>query len=447
MAYSIKSLGSLEATQFVCIRKRSLHFELLANIMSISFDPLPASCLQQFEAWKKHAVRCQELSGEQLPDSIKLSAMVNGLSSSVRNFVLLHLESGCSFEDLDNLLAEYSSMHDRQVFSLTTPWDKACNDKQDTCKGKGHESNPHLKQQIGEGGNHQKRNGESNPPQPPAKEGKGKPDQLPKRKQWCSICWKKGHRTQACWWNTNQQHQQQHLQPQAWYNPSKQQHKTAAASKKRSQQVDTTTKPVTYCGLNLANHLASSLELESASLEHRTSFTQHPESKAPGTTIAMLESLQNASRTPEAWGILVDTGAATSVAPQSFASDIELSPAPSTFKITTATGKEAQIYGLRKVHLQSRGLSLKVNSVVADVLTPLLGLDTMIQNSLSLCLEHAWCPFLVNPAGERTQLEHIGKRLYMIACHSQHGLSSSLKGSLSQPIGVLPSDKELTSRV
>ena len=81
--------------------------------------------------------------------------------------------------------------------------------------------------------------------------------------------------------------------------------------------------------------------------------------------------------------------------------------------------------------------------MVADVLTPLLGLDTMIQNSLSLSLEHALCAFLVNAAGERTQLEHMGKHLYMIASHSQHGLSSSFKGSLSQPIGVLPSDKEL----
>ena len=67
----------------------------------------------------------------------------------------------------------------------------------------------------------------------------------------------------------------------------------------------------------------------------------------------------------------------------------------------------------------------------------------MIQNSLSLSLEHPCCPFLVNSAGERTQLEHMGKHLYMIACHSQHRLSSSFKGSLSQPIGVLPSDKEL----
>ena len=111
----------------------------------------------------------------------------------------------------------------------------------------------------------------------------------------------KGHRTQACWWNSDQQHQQQHLQHRAWFNPSKQQHKTAEASKMRSQHQDNkTSKPVTFHGLTLANHLASSLEQVSASLEHQ----------AP-VTIAMLEK---SSSLAEAWGILVDTGAATSVA-------------------------------------------------------------------------------------------------------------------------------------
>ena len=75
----------------------------------------------------------------------------------------------------------------------------------------------------------------------------------------------------------------------------------------------------------------------------------------------MLDSLQKASGITEAWGILVDTGAATSVAPQSFASDIELSPAPDTLQLTTATGRAMQTYSLRKVHLQSRGLSLEVS--------------------------------------------------------------------------------------
>ena len=157
----------------------------------------------------------------------------------------------------------------------------------------------------------------------------------------------------------------------------------------------------------------------------------------------MLDSLQNASSTTEAWGILVDTGAATSVAPQSFASDIELSPAPSTLQLTTATGKAVETYGLRKVHLQSQGLSLEVSFVIADVVTPLLGLDTMIKNSLSLHVEHELQHVLVNPAGDKTQLEHMGRHLYLIACPSQHGLSPCFIGNLSQVIGFLPADKEL----
>ena len=157
----------------------------------------------------------------------------------------------------------------------------------------------------------------------------------------------------------------------------------------------------------------------------------------------MLDSLQNASSTTEAWGILVDTGAATSVAPQSFASNIELSPAPSTLQLTTATSNAVETYGLRKVHLQSQGLSLEVSFVIADVVTPLLGLNAMIKSSLSLHVEHDLQHFLVNPAGDKTQLEHMGRHLYMIACPSQHGLSHCFIGSLSQVIGFLPADKEL----
>ena len=77
----------------------------------------------------------------------------------------------------------------------------------------------------------------------------------------------------------------------------------------------------------------------------------------------------------------MDTGA---VAPKSFASDVELSPAPSTLQLTTATGKTIKTYGLRTIHLHSQGLSLKVTFVIADVVTPLLGLDTVLKDSLSL---------------------------------------------------------------
>ena len=79
-----------------------------------------------------------------------------------------------------------------------------------------------------------KEKGEAYPPQPPAYKGEGKPSQLPTRELWCSIGWNKGQGTQACWWNTPQ-HQKQHQQQQAWYNPSKQQHRTAQALEKRYQ--------------------------------------------------------------------------------------------------------------------------------------------------------------------------------------------------------------------
>ena len=53
---------------------------------------------------------------------------------------------------------------------------------------------------------------------------------------------------------------------------------------------------------------------------------------------------------------------------------------------------------------------------------------------------------MVNPVGERTKLEHMGKHLYLIACPSQHGLSNFFLGSLSQVIGFLPADKELQTQ-
>ena len=118
--------------------KLSIHFEPLANIMNTSFDTQPASFLQQFNAWKEQAVRYQNLSGEQLPDFIKLSAVVNGLKSSVRTFVLLNLDDDRSFRDLDNLLAKYVDI-DQHESSLDSLFDRACTDKPESI-GKGNQS-------------------------------------------------------------------------------------------------------------------------------------------------------------------------------------------------------------------------------------------------------------------------------------------------------------------
>ena len=199
--------------------KRSTHFKLLSTLMNPNFDTQPASFLQQFNAWKEQVVSDQQLSVEQLPDFIKLIAVVNGLKGSVRNLVLFNLDSDSNFGDLDSLLARYVDIHDQHAPSLDSICDRACRDKPESIgKGNDVESNPSFEQQLEEGGHKEgkgkdkskptKSKGEAYPPPPPAYKGKGRHAQLPTRQRWCSICRKKGHKTQACWWNSNQQHQQ-----------------------------------------------------------------------------------------------------------------------------------------------------------------------------------------------------------------------------------------------
>ena len=113
------------------------------------------------------------------------------------------------------------------------------------------------------------------------------------------------------------------------------------------------------------------------------------------------KSFQPFSKASKTWGILVDTGAATSVAPKSFASHIELSPVPPTLQLTTATGKAIETFGVRRVHLHTQGLSFEVAFVIADVVTPLLGLDSMLQESLSLHLGHEFEAFLGSSRGSK----------------------------------------------
>ena len=140
------------------------------------------------------------------------------------------------------------------------------------------------------------------------------------------------------------------------------------------------------------------------SFEHQSRASTPVVNPTAASTIAQLNSLATAFSEQASWGILVDTGAATSVAPKSFASDIELSPVPSTLQLTTASGEAITTYGLRRVHLQCRGLSFEVSFVIADVVTPLLGLEIMIQDSLSLTIDHDFQHYLVNPAGDKTKL-------------------------------------------
>ena len=155
--------------------------------------------------------------------------------------------------------------------------------------------------------------------------------------------------------------------------------------------------PATYTSLPPDNQSMLSLEPPSQA-------STQPVHSAPVFTIAMLKNFQPFSKAPKTWGILVDTGAATSVAPKGFVSHIELSPVPPTLQLTTATGKAIETYGVRRVHLHTQGLSFEVAFVIADVVTPLLGLDSMLHESLSLHLGQNSKHYLVSPGEKEPSL-------------------------------------------
>ena len=90
-------------------------------------------------------MRYQQLVGDQLSDFVKLLAVANGLKGSLRNLVLLHLDSDSSFGDLDNLLAKCVDI-DQHESSLDKLCARACRDKP-TPKGRGND-NLSTKSQI-----------------------------------------------------------------------------------------------------------------------------------------------------------------------------------------------------------------------------------------------------------------------------------------------------------
>ena len=189
--------------------KRSTHFKLLSSLMSPSFDTQPASFLQQYNAWKEQTVRYQQLSGENLPDFIKLTAVVNGLKGQVRHHVLMQLDGGSSFGDLDSLLQKYfNNTYVQSESSLNSVWDKAWRDNQAKEKGKGKSknkklSNPHYKQEEkgkpskgkgkGKGkGKPNKGKGEAYQSQPAASKAKGNSSSFPKANNGAAYASKRG---------------------------------------------------------------------------------------------------------------------------------------------------------------------------------------------------------------------------------------------------------------
>ena len=107
-------------------------------------------------------MRYQQFSGEQLPDFIKLTVVMNGLKGSVRNLVLLNLHGDSSFGDLDSLLARYVDIHDQHESNLESLEDRACIGKPESIgKGNDTESNPSFEQQLEEGGKRTEKKGKN----------------------------------------------------------------------------------------------------------------------------------------------------------------------------------------------------------------------------------------------------------------------------------------------
>ena len=121
-------------------------------------------------------MRYQQLSGENLPDFIKLTAVVNGLKGNVRHFVLLSLDGDSSFGDLDSLLGKYfNNTYVQSESSLNNVWDKPWRDKQKgKSKGKGKKPNPYYKQKLDKGGKGKEKKGKEKERQTSPKEKKGK---------------------------------------------------------------------------------------------------------------------------------------------------------------------------------------------------------------------------------------------------------------------------------
>ena len=221
-------------------------------------------------------------------------------------------------------------------------------------------------------------------------------------------------------------------QQQSWYNrPRGVQQQTAAASEKKLEH-----RP--------CNHNSFSEEQSLGSLERNASTTNLRACRCPKQNNNNSSILGQDLKNTAAWGILVDTGAAVSLAPVSFAPETELSPLESTLQLKTVTGKEIKAYGRKTVHLVGRELSFAISFVIADVEHALLGLDVFLREQLSMIWGSNGEINLVNRAGAKTKLQQRGHLLYIEACSSKLGLSTCRGSSLPQTDGSLLDDKNET---
>ena len=103
-------------------------------------------------------------------------------------------------------------------------------------------------------------------------------------------------------------------------------------------------------------------------------------------------------------------------------------------------------FGMRTVQLLSQGFSFSMSFVIAEVEQPLLGLNSLLKENLSLHLDSKQGHHLGNTAGQKIQLEQRGQQIYLAACPTKPGLTPSFRGTLLDS-SLLPEAKNLVQEV
>ena len=233
---------------------------------------------------------------------------------------------------------------------------------------------------------HEKKNNTDNS----CKNSLGKHNELPKDR--CRT-------TLACWNLVPQEHQRKKQQQPATASERNMEHKRC-----------------------IDNNSLDSEDESLGSLESETQATIAQACRSPKHN-NNTSSLGLGTKNKAAYGILIDTGAAISLAPMSFAPDVELSPVESTLQLRSVTGKAITAFGRRTVQLVGSELSFSVSFVIADVEHALIGMDIFMAEQLSMIRSSLNEHYLVNKAGAKTQLQQRGHHLYIEACPCELGLS------------------------
>ena len=240
----------------------------------------------------------------------------------------------------------------------------------------------------------------------------------------------------------NNEYNNNNNNPQAWQNrPSMMQQQSATASEKELEHMQCTAGSFSE---------EESLEEEDRALgsfeaQPQATTTSLPACRFPkhNNNISILGlDLKNKA----AWGILIDIGAAMSLAPVSFAPEAELSPLESTLQLRNLEGRAITAYGRRTVELRGPQLSFTVSFVIADVEHVSLGMDFFEKEKLSMIRSNNNEIHLVNIAGAKTKLQQKGHLLYVEACSDKLGLSTSRGSSFQQDDGSLLNDKDGTQQ-